>query len=75
MKNQRTKLTARKKELFRKVLFVCEGNTCRSPMAKVIMEQTLKEQKLEDKISVESAGTYVTGTSVAPEAMDVIREL
>lgn len=44
-------------------------------MAKVIMEQSLKEQKLEDKISVDSAGTSVYEPSATPETRQVIMEL
>ncbi len=40
-----------------KVLFVCLGNICRSPAAEGIFDKMVKEQGLEDKISVDSAGT------------------
>lgn len=40
-----------------RVLFVCTGNQCRSPMAKVLMERRLEELGLGDRISVDSAGT------------------
>mgnify|MGYP001943974615 FL=1 len=39
------------------VLFVCLGNICRSPMAEAIFRHKVKEQGLEDKIRVDSAGT------------------
>jgi protein-tyrosine phosphatase len=41
-----------------RVLFVCMGNICRSPTAHYIFLKKLKEQKLEDKIEVDSAGTH-----------------
>lgn len=44
------------KEKF-KVLFVCTGNSCRSPMAEGILKKMLKESKL-DNFEVFSAGTY-----------------
>jgi len=42
-----------------KVLFVCEGNICRSPMAEIIFRNICKKNGRDD-IIVKSAGTYVT---------------
>lgn len=39
----------------KKVLFVCSGNTCRSPMAEAIMRHLLKEKNIGD-IEVASCG-------------------
>lgn len=39
----------------KKILFVCLGNICRSPMAEAIMNHLAKENKLDIKVS--SAGT------------------
>ena len=41
-----------------KVLFVCLGNICRSPAAHGIFEKMVAERGLNDKIEVDSAGTY-----------------
>ena len=46
-----------KKENDMRILFVCAGNTCRSPMAKVIMEQKLKAARISDKFEIDS-GAY-----------------
>ncbi len=40
-----------------KVLFVCLGNICRSPMADAVFQQMVKDAGLIDAIMVDSAGT------------------
>jgi len=40
-----------------KVVFVCLGNICRSPLAEGIFKKMLAEHNLHDKIYVDSAGT------------------
>ncbi len=39
------------------ILFVCMGNICRSPAAEGVMQKLIEDEGLEDKISVDSAGT------------------
>lgn len=40
-----------------KVLFVCMGNICRSPLAEGIFKAIVKEQKLSNRFFIDSAGT------------------
>ena len=40
-----------------KILFVCHGNICRSPMAEFVLKDMIKERHLDDYIYVESAAT------------------
>ncbi len=42
-----------------KVLFVCLGNICRSPMAQIVFENMVKELGLEDNFEINSAGTEI----------------
>ena len=40
----------------KKIVFVCSGNTCRSPMAEFIMKDLVQKANLTDAIAVSSAG-------------------
>jgi protein-tyrosine phosphatase len=40
-----------------RVLFVCLGNICRSPLAQGVFEDVLRSEGLEDEVFVDSAGT------------------
>lgn len=40
-----------------KVLFVCLGNICRSPMAQFVFKQMVEERSLADKFEIDSAAT------------------
>ena len=49
-----------------KVIFVCLGNICRSPMAENVMRQLVREAGLEGKIEIDSAGTASYHIGKAP---------
>lgn len=40
-----------------RVLFVCLGNICRSPMAEAVFKQLVEQENLAGRIEVDSAGT------------------
>lgn len=42
----------------KKILFVCHGNICRSPMAEFVMKHFVREAGLTDKILVESKALH-----------------
>jgi len=54
----------------REILFVCMGNTCRSPMAEAITGHLIDERSLP--VRVGSAGLRA-GESIAPEAVVALR--
>jgi protein-tyrosine phosphatase len=45
-----------KKNDKKKILFVCLGNICRSPAAEGIMKHLVKEEGMEDRFLIDSAG-------------------
>jgi len=51
-----------------KILFVCMGNICRSPTAEGVMRSLVREQGLEDRIEVASAGTGGWHAGEPPDA-------
>lgn len=40
-----------------KILFVCLGNICRSPMAQFVMQELVRREGLADQLQIESAAT------------------
>ncbi len=61
-----------------KVLFVCWGNICRSPMAEFIFKDIIKKNHAEDRFYVESAATHddnVWNGAGAPVYSNAAKEL
>jgi protein-tyrosine phosphatase len=50
-----------------RVLFVCMGNICRSPMAEGVFRQMVRQAGLEDVVKVSSAGTHGFHAGEAPD--------
>ena len=40
-----------------KILFICHGNICRSPMAEFVMKDMVKKAGVSDEFLIESAAT------------------
>ncbi len=56
----------------KRVLFVCTGNTCRSPMAEGLLKKMSQENGLD--LEVQSAGLAAfAGLPVSPEAVEACR--
>lgn len=50
-----------------KVLMVCMGNICRSPLAHGLFEELVEKEGLSDLIVVDSAGTHAYHVGEAPD--------
>ena len=59
-----------------KILFVCHGNICRSPMAEFVMKGLVRQAGLESQFHIESAATSTEeiGNPVYPPARRKLAE-
>ena len=57
-----------------KILFVCHGNICRSPMAEFVMKDMVKRIGLTDRFQIDSAATSTEelGNPVYPPAREIL---
>ena len=60
----------------KRILFVCHGNICRSPMAEFVMKDLVKKAGLDDDYDIESAATSTEeiGNEVYPPARRKLAE-
>jgi len=58
-----------------RVLFVCSGNICRSPMAEAVFAQRIDQAGLSDRFEIASAGTgdWHTGEPPHRGTLDILR--
>lgn len=54
-----------------KVLFVCLGNICRSPLAEGVFKYKVEQENLSEKIFVDSAGTSGWHIGESPDARSI----
>ncbi len=58
-----------------RILFVCTGNTCRSPMAEGLCRSFLDHFRLQEEVEAASAGLYATaGGPASREAVAIMAE-
>ena len=60
-----------------KILFICHGNICRSPMAEFVMKDIVKKQGIENEFLISSAATSTEeiGNPVYPPAKRILNKL
>ena len=60
----------------KQILFVCTGNTCRSPMAQGIFQKLLEEEGLAEQFCTRSAGVAAfPGDSANPHTYEFLKEI
>ena len=58
-----------------KILFVCMGNTCRSPIAEAVFSKKLADRDLLHKFKIDSAGTHNFHPDSPPDEQSQIHAL
>lgn len=57
----------------KRILVVCTGNICRSPMVKALLERQLEEAGWGEQVKVESAGTWaVVGAGASAGSVEAM---
>ncbi len=63
----------------KKVLFVCLGNICRSPMAQFVFQHMVNEKGLSDQFEIDSAGTEryneIHHAGIYPETKEMLTRM
>ena len=70
------KMREKRRQDMIKILFVCHGNICRSPMAEFVMKDMVKRKGLAESIEIHSAATSTEeiGNPVYPPARRTLSE-
>lgn len=60
----------------KRILFVCHGNICRSPMAEFVLKKMVREKGLEEEYYIESAAVSQeeTGNPIYPPAKRCLQQ-
>lgn len=60
----------------KRILFICHGNICRSPMAEFIMKNLVRENHCEDRYLIDSAAvsTEELGNGIYPPAKRILHK-
>ena len=58
-----------------KIMFICHGNICRSPMAEFVMKELVRQEGREDEFEIASSATSCEelGNPVYPPAQRVLK--